>query len=150
MCQTGYNLGCCYDDHGQPQCAALQRPQAQGCLRGCGQPRTESPVPLCELVADLQATVGPTHYIRRDIHLRHRVAKAEMAARLVDEAPVEIGSQAVRAMDTRDGVRYRLADESWPLIRPSGTEPVLRVYTEAPTPEQVKALLAFGQQATAT
>ncbi len=109
-----------------------------------------SGVPLCELVADLQATVGPTHYTRRDIHLRHQVAKAEMVARLADEAPAEIGGQSVCAVDTRDGVKYRLADESWLLIRPSGTEPVLRVYAEAPTPEQVKALLAFGQQAGAT
>lgn len=106
-------------------------------------------VPLCDLVTDLQATIGPTHYTRRDIHLRHRVAKSEMVARLVDKAPAEIGGQTVRAVDTRDGVKYRLADESWLLIRPSGTEPVLRVYAEAPSPDQVEALLAFGEQVAA-
>jgi len=107
-------------------------------------------MPLHESVEDLQTTVGPTHYTRRDIHLRHAVSKAKMVARLVDEAPAEIGGQSIRGVDTRDGVKYRLADEGWLLIRPSGTEPVLRVYAEAPTPEQVEELLAFGEQIAAT
>jgi phosphomannomutase len=38
-----------------------------------------------------------------------------------------------------------MADESWLLIRPSGTEPVLRVYAEAREPGMVEALLAFGR-----
>jgi alpha-D-glucose phosphate-specific phosphoglucomutase len=105
--------------------------------------------PLGEMVVDLQAVAGPAHYARRDIHLRHSVAKADMVARLVDGAPAELGGQTVRAVDTRDGVKYRLADESWLLIRPSGTEPVLRVYAEAPIPEQVEALLSFGEQVAA-
>ncbi len=44
-----------------------------------------------------------------------------------------------------DGVKYILADDSWLLIRPSGTEPVLRVYAEGRTPQMVKALLAYGE-----
>jgi alpha-D-glucose phosphate-specific phosphoglucomutase len=103
-------------------------------------------VPLAELTADLQATAGPAHYTRCDIHLRHPVVKAEMVARLANEAPADIGGQTVYAVDTRDGIKYRLADESWLLIRPSGTEPVLRVYAEAPTTEQLDALLAFGER----
>jgi alpha-D-glucose phosphate-specific phosphoglucomutase len=106
-------------------------------------------VPLRSLVEDLQATVGPACYTRRDVPMRHRVAKSEMVTRLVDEAPTEIGGQTVRAVDTRDGVKYCLADEGWLLIRPSGTEPVLRVYAEAPSLGQVEALLAFGEQVAA-
>ena len=49
-------------------------------------------------------------------------------------------------MDTLDGVKYLLADESWLLIRPSGTEPVLRVYAEARSPEGVRSLLEFGER----
>jgi len=106
-------------------------------------------VPLFELVANLQAVAGPAHYTRRDIHLRHPVAKADMVARLVDGAPSELGGQTVLTVNTCDGVKYRLADESWLLIRPSGTEPVLRVYAEAPTLEQVEALLSFGEKVAA-
>jgi phosphomannomutase len=49
-----------------------------------------------------------------------------------------------RADQRRDGVKYILADDSWLLIRPSGTEPVLRIYAEARTDAQVKALLREG------
>jgi len=102
-------------------------------------------VPLHELVADIQRVAGPAHYARTDLRLRYPVDKREMVARLTDGAPASIGGVTVRRIDTLDGVKYRLADESWLLIRPSGTEPVLRVYAEAPTPEGVRALLDYGQ-----
>ncbi|HIP97678.1 MAG TPA: phosphoglucomutase/phosphomannomutase family protein [Anaerolineae bacterium] len=102
-------------------------------------------VPLHELVADLQAQYGPACYARRDIRLRHPVDKKVMAARLVDEAPAQIAGQSVVKVDALDGVKYWLADESWLLIRPSGTEPVLRVYAEGRTSDEVEALLQFGE-----
>jgi phosphomannomutase len=48
-----------------------------------------------------------------------------------------------------DGVKFILEDDSWLLIRPSGTEPVLRVYAEGRTPEMVQDLLKFGEQVAA-
>jgi alpha-D-glucose phosphate-specific phosphoglucomutase len=106
----------------------------------------EAGAPLHDLVADLQATAGPTCYTRRDLHLRHPVAKPEMVKRLTDGAPSQLAQQTVRQVDTRDGVKYRLADDSWLLIRPSGTEPVLRVYAEAPNQEAVDALIQAGHK----
>jgi len=103
-------------------------------------------VPLYELVADLQADVGPTCYTRRDVPLRRPVAKTEMVARLTEDVPKSLGGQDVVEVKTLDGVKYLLADESWLLIRPSGTEPVLRVYAEAPNQAMVSALLAYGEQ----
>ncbi|MDQ5852401.1 MAG: phosphoglucomutase/phosphomannomutase family protein, partial [Chloroflexota bacterium] len=47
-------------------------------------------------------------------------------------------------INDRDGVKYLLQDDSWLLIRPSGTEPVLRIYAEAPAEPQVKRLLESG------
>ena len=102
-------------------------------------------VPLHELVADLQSQCGPACYARRDIRLRHPVDKKVMAARLVDEAPAQLAGQSVVKVDTLDGAKYCLADESWLLVRPSGTEPVLRVYAEARSADEVEALLAFGE-----
>jgi phosphomannomutase len=52
-------------------------------------------------------------------------------------------------VNTLDGVKYLLADDSWLLIRPSGTEPVLRVYAEGRSPEMVDTLLAHGEQVAA-
>ena len=47
-------------------------------------------------------------------------------------------------LNTRDGVKYLLADDSWLLIRPSGTEPVLRVYAEGREAGAVQSLLDEG------
>ncbi len=101
--------------------------------------------PLHEMIDQLQADVGPAHYARRDLRLRQPVAKAEMVARLTDGAPSTLAGQAVVAVQSNDGVKYLLADDSWLLIRPSGTEPVLRVYAEARAPQEVIELLAYGE-----
>jgi phosphomannomutase len=106
-------------------------------------------VPLHELVADLQADVGPAHYVRRDIPLRFPIAKEAMVARLTGDVPDSLGGQEVVEVVTLDGVKYLLADDSWLLIRPSGTEPVLRVYAEARSPEGVQSLLKFGEKVAA-
>jgi alpha-D-glucose phosphate-specific phosphoglucomutase len=102
--------------------------------------------PLHEMVAQLQADVGPTHYTRRDMRLRHPVSKTEMVNRLTQGAPAALAGQEVVDIQTTDGVKYLLADDAWLLIRPSGTEPVLRVYAEAREPETVDALLAYGEK----
>jgi phosphomannomutase len=52
----------------------------------------------------------------------------------------------VATVESLDGVKYVMADDSWLLIRPSGTEPVLRVYAEAREEKMVQALLGFGQK----
>jgi len=102
--------------------------------------------PLHDLVADLQADVGPTCYARRDMPLCRPIAKAEMVSRLTGDVPQSLGGQDVAEVVTLDGVKYLLPDDSWLLIRPSGTEPVLRVYAEARDERTVEDLLAYGQQ----
>ena len=69
-----------------------------------------------------------------------------MTERLAQEAPGQIGGESVVETITRDGCKYLLKDDSWLLIRPSGTEPVLRVYAEGRSPEMVEALLGYGEQ----
>jgi alpha-D-glucose phosphate-specific phosphoglucomutase len=101
---------------------------------------------LHELVADLQKDVGPTCYVRRDLPLRRPVSKTEMVARLVDCAPASLGGERVVDVKTLDGVKYGLSDRSWLLVRPSGTEPVLRVYAEARDSAMVEQLVSYGEQ----
>jgi alpha-D-glucose phosphate-specific phosphoglucomutase len=105
----------------------------------------EAHAPLSELVANLQRTVGPTVYSRDDVRLKKFVAKKEMVQRLVDKTPEKIIGETVVGVDSYDGVKYRLADDSWLLIRPSGTEPVLRIYAEAGTEAAVQELLKTGR-----
>jgi phosphomannomutase len=102
--------------------------------------------PLHELVASIQNDVGPAHYARRDIPLRTPITKRNMVERLLQEAPDTLAGETVTDVDTLDGVKYLLADDSWLLIRPSGTEPVLRVYAEGREPAMVDTLLAYGEQ----
>lgn len=105
---------------------------------------------LYELVNDLLSKVGPAFYDRTDLRLKRPVSKSQMTQKLVNEPPASIGGESVAQIATTDGVKYIMSDDSWLLIRPSGTEPVLRVYAEGRTQEMVKALLGFGEQVAAS
>jgi alpha-D-glucose phosphate-specific phosphoglucomutase len=102
--------------------------------------------PLVELIDELLTEVGPAVYQRVDMRLNRPIAKPEMTEMLTRTAPREIGGCKVSAVNQVDGMKYVMEDESWLLIRPSGTEPVLRVYVEARTQENVTGLLAFGRK----
>ncbi len=101
---------------------------------------------LYDLVEELLKEVGPVVYARTDLRLSQPVAKMDMVRRLSEDAPRVIGGLNVVDVQTRDGVKYLLEDDSWLLIRPSGTEPVLRVYAEARDEEGKQALLAYGEE----
>ena len=105
-----------------------------------------SKAPLHDLVTDIQKEVGPAVYARRDVPLRRPVPKSDMVNRLLQQAPQTLAGQSIVDIGTEDGVKYILADDSWLLIRPSGTEPVLRVYAEGVSNDEVDALLSFGQE----
>ena len=107
-------------------------------------------MPLGELVNDLLEDVGPAFYERKDLRLKRPVAKDQMIAFLVNQAPKEIGGERIAEISTIDGVKYIMSDDSWLLVRPSGTEPVLRVYAEGRSPAMVRALLAYGEEIAAS
>ena len=104
---------------------------------------------LHDMVADLLAKYGPAHYARTDLRLKRPVDKARMTRRLKDNAPAELGGESVQQVANTDGCKYILADDSWLLIRPSGTEPILRVYAEGRSPGMLKALMDYGEQVAA-
>jgi alpha-D-glucose phosphate-specific phosphoglucomutase len=99
---------------------------------------------LADLVEKMQQEFGPVCYARRDVRLTHQLAKTDVVQTLEDSAPATLNGQAVTRINTMDGIKYSMADGSWLLIRPSGTEPVLRIYAEAPAQTDVEALLAAG------
>jgi alpha-D-glucose phosphate-specific phosphoglucomutase len=123
-------------------------PEGDGILMGLLllEVMADAHVPLQELVANLLAEYGPAQYARTDMKLTRPVAKAAMTKMLLDLAPEAIAGVGVERIETTDGVKYYLEDGSWLLIRPSGTEPVLRVYAEGPDDGRVKALLGFGEE----
>ncbi len=102
--------------------------------------------PLHELVDDLLRDFGPVEYTRHDLRLVQPVEKGELVRRLQRQAPDTIGHLSVKELQTTDGVKYLLENDSWLLIRPSGTEPVLRVYAEGRSETDVNVLLDYGRE----
>ena len=87
--------------------------------------------------------VGPFSYARIDQPVRP-FSKVDLVAGLMANVPATLTGASITGVSDHDGVKYVLADDSWLLIRPSGTEPVLRIYAEGRTDSQVQALLEEG------
>ena len=97
-----------------------------------------------QLLEEIMAEIGQFCYGRNDFKTRPFDKKA-LVARMAAEAPASLAGIPVVSVNTRDGIKYLLEDDSWLLIRPSGTEPVLRVYAEAHGEEVVQSLLQAGR-----
>ncbi|RLT44042.1 MAG: phosphoglucomutase/phosphomannomutase family protein, partial [Chloroflexi bacterium] len=80
-----------------------------------------------------------------DLRLARPVSRAALTRELCEQAPQQIGALRMREVQSLDGVKYLMEDDSWLLIRASGTEPVLRVYAEARTEQDLAALLDYGK-----
>ena len=98
-----------------------------------------------QLIDYLHSKVGPHYYRRVDIKLDDRKVTPD-ANRLRELAPGSIDGVKVANTDTKDGLRFIMADNSWLLIRLSQTEPLLRLYAEGGTPERVAGLLKKAQE----
>jgi phosphomannomutase len=98
-----------------------------------------------QLIEYLYSKVGPHYYDRVDIEFPPEKRQA-MVDRLTSTTPASIDGTAVKSIDRIDGFRFVLEDGSWLLIRFSGTEPILRIYTETTSPERVKELLEEGKR----
>jgi alpha-D-glucose phosphate-specific phosphoglucomutase len=98
-----------------------------------------------QLLDYLYSKVGPHYYDRRDFHIP--AAKRQIILhRLSSSSPDTVAGSKVTKIDTTDGFRFFLGDESWLLIRFSGTEPLVRIYAEAENLERAKALLDEGKK----
>ena len=108
--------------------------------------------PVSRAIARFHELAGPSWYRRVDVHIE-RAQYAETKRRLLvdlrEQPPTELGGQAVirtLPLDTGDGFKFWVDDGSWLLIRASGTEPLVRVYTEATSEAAREALLAAGER----
>ncbi|MEH2245007.1 phosphoglucomutase/phosphomannomutase family protein [Nostoc sp.] len=107
----------------------------------------ESGLDLGEYYRHLQKQTGfSSAYDRIDLPLASMEVRSRLLQQLQTQPLIEIAGLAVIDCQTIDGYKYRLADKSWLMIRFSGTEPVLRLYCEAPTIEQVHQTLAWAKQ----
>ncbi len=101
--------------------------------------------PLSQILVDLEKRVGPHAYARHDIHLHRETYDADRM-RILDllakNEPTEVAGVSVVRVRSDDGFKFYLADGSWVLLRASGTEPLVRVYSEAASTAEVDARLA--------
>jgi phosphomannomutase len=95
------------------------------------------------LVQDLYARVGQHFYDRIDVHIAPDQRQAAIA-RVAAAKPGALGGRRVLSQDSIDGFRFEL-DGGWLLVRPSGTEPLLRIYTEMTDPSWVQPVLEAGR-----
>ncbi len=100
---------------------------------------------LGALVREMEAEYGPHRYGRVDLRLATLADRDRVVARLAGAPPDRLLDQAVGQVDSLDGVKLVRADQSWVMLRASGTEPLLRIYAEAATEADVQGLLAWGQ-----
>jgi alpha-D-glucose phosphate-specific phosphoglucomutase len=104
---------------------------------------------LGQLVEDLQQEFGEHHYGRIDLHIDNAVKEAAIAR--AKSGIAEIGGMKIAHVDTMDGVKFYLdnpeaatkpnAAKTWLLLRASGTEPLLRIYSESTSKKSVHTLL---------
>ncbi len=93
-----------------------------------------------ELIAEVYEVVGAFSYNRNDLHLEES-KKQEIIANCKADKYTAFGEFNIEEVETIDGFKYHLGNDRNVMIRPSGTEPVLRVYAEAETPEMVENIL---------
>ena len=100
---------------------------------------------LKQLVTGLEERVGKLYYQRNDLCLE-LVHMEALRKALPTLAPAQIAGTPVEEYVHSDGAKFILADGGWLLLRASGTEPLVRIYAEANSPQRVKELLAAGNQ----
>ena len=108
--------------------------------------------PVSRAIEHFHGLAGPSVYLRVDVHIerpRYAETKRRLLVDLRAQAPSELAGQAVSRtlpLETGDGFKFWVADGSWLLVRASGTEPLVRIYTEATTAATRDAMLVAGER----
>jgi phosphomannomutase len=108
--------------------------------------------PVSRAVAQFHELAGPSFYRRIDVHVERPLydgVKRRLLVELGDTPPTSLAGNAVartQVLSTGDGFKWFLADGSWLLVRASGTEPLVRVYTEASSPDLRDELVLAGER----
>ena len=98
-----------------------------------------------EMLRDLHREFGEFHFGRRDLKMEVASGMA-LVADLATKPPGTVAGSEVSSVETLDGAKLVFVDESWLLFRQSGTEPMLRVYSEATSREKMSRLLDEGER----
>lgn len=100
---------------------------------------------LDDLINEVYEIVGAFKFERSDLHITEAL-KQKIVANCEAGAYQSFGKYQVRDIGTIDGFKFFFDDDRWVMIRPSGTEPVLRTYAEAPTMDEVRDILRITEE----
>ena len=89
---------------------------------------------------------GASHYDRLDLRLADMEARRRLESLLAQATPAEVAGMPVQEVITTDGIKLRMGASHWLMLRFSGTEPLLRLYCEAPDADRVDAVLAWAKR----
>ncbi|MBO7238033.1 MAG: hypothetical protein J6U96_01920, partial [Elusimicrobiaceae bacterium] len=103
----------------------------------------KKPSELCE---EVMKEYGAGVYARRDLPVAKPVDKAAFVEKLRKKLPKKIGNFKVADVSVLDGIKINFENDEWLLVRPSGTEPLVRVYAETATKKDTQFLLDFGEK----
>ncbi len=101
---------------------------------------------LGAIVDDMLNDIGRLEFTRRGIDVTDEQMENFRTQIVTHYAPREICGKQVLSADRRDGVKFLLDDDAWLMMRPSGTEPLVRIYAEASTADEVEQLLDFAEK----
>jgi phosphomannomutase len=108
--------------------------------------------PVSKAIEHFHGIAGPSWYRRIDVHVpreQYAEVKRRLLVDLVANAPTELAGKPVtrtQGLETKDGFKFFVDDGSWLLVRASGTEPLVRVYTEATSEGAQEAMLVAGER----
>lgn len=100
---------------------------------------------LSSLRKEVERKYGASHYRRTDFR-NPGIPKNEFVKRIKDTVSGTVCGLKVKQVKDYDGVELVFEDDSWLLMRPSGTEPVIRVYAETGRPERTNRVIAWGKR----
>jgi len=93
-----------------------------------------------ELIDETYKIIGAFAVERYDLHIEESI-KQKIIRECKDNTYTSFGHYKIEKVENMDGYKFHLGNEEWVMIRPSGTEPVLRVYAESTTSEKAYAIL---------
>ena len=97
-----------------------------------------------EILRGVEKEFGKLYYVRNDLNYPNEL-KAKLFEYLSSYSPKELQGQGVKEIKRADGVKIVLRDDSWLLFRLSGTEPILRIYSEAASQDLAESLVSQGK-----
>ncbi|MEA3329064.1 MAG: phosphoglucomutase/phosphomannomutase family protein [Candidatus Omnitrophota bacterium] len=101
---------------------------------------------IVEILDEMEKEYGRFIYLRKDVAYPDQEKKKKLISNLKNNPPGDILGKKINEIKAEDGIKFICSDLSWLLIRPSGTEQLVRIYSEASSREQAEQMIEVGKK----